>query len=802
MALASVAPERPALWSIRRLLIIGILVLETATVAALVLATYLGARDALSNSYQSLVRQVAGDAVAHAQDLLKTASTAVIEARNQIEDGAVDPRDQRRLAQLLFEALKDDAQLAGIYYGSADGNFVYVMRDHPGSDERFQVKTLRILDGQRYENTVLRNRHWAVERDLKPHPDDFDPTNRPWYRKALDVGGDGWTAPYSFYTSERPGISFARTVNSADGQVLGVVGADIELGDVARYISGLRVGAHGRAMIATRDGIMVASPDATGPAVSVDGAPDGLWPLTPSDDPALMKALGRVNSSERSGALSLPDVYRFGSDGTPYFAVAAPFAQTDLPWVLLIAVPEADYLGWFYQAQRSTLLLSIAIGIIGILVGLVLWRGLARPLERLRQNAVAVRHGRWNELYPSHSRLAEVQETEAAFQSMADFLSSEQDANHVLMRRLRKLAAAVEQSPAAVLITDAAGTIEYANPAFEQLTLHPSGTIVGQPSMILATGPEDQATYDEIVRSLAAGRVWRGERPVRRADDSRFDASFVIAPVRNSAGVPTNSVVIIEDVTEARAHARAISGALDVAVAANQARAEFLAHMSHDLRTPLNAILGFSDVMRSELFGPLGDPRYRDYADDIWASGDYLLQIVTQILEIARAESASLTLADDTVPLLGLVETARRLVVDQITARHITLTVSIPRTLTVRVDPTKLHQIVVNLVSNAVKFTAEGGNIAITTERPATGGVELRIADTGMGMTPQEIELALQPFIRVENNPMARKTDGVGLGLPIAQRLIQLHGGNLTFDSEPGRGTIVIVWLPDDRVVG
>jgi len=801
MAIVSDAPERPALWSIRRLLIIGILVLEVSTVTALVLATYLGARDALSNSYQTLVRQVAADAVSHAQDLLKTASTAVIAARNQIEDGAVDPHDQRRLAQLLFEALKDEAQLAGLYYGSADGNFVYVMRDHPGADDLFQVKTLQILDGQRYENTVLRNRHWAVERDLKPQPDDFDPTKRPWYRKALDVGGDGWTAPYSFYTSERPGISFARTVNAPEGQVLGVVGADIELGDVARYISGLRVGAHGRAMIATRDGIMVESPATAGPAVSADGAPDGLWPLTPSDDPALMKALGRVNTSERSGALSLPDVYRFGSDGMPYFAVAAPFAQTDLPWVLLLAVPEADYLGWFYQAQRSTFVLSIAIGIVGVLVGLVLWRGLAMPLERLRQNAVAVRQGRWDELQPSHSRLAEVRETEAAFQSMADFLSSEQDANHTLMRRLRKLAAAVEQSPAAVLITDAAGNIEYANPAFEQLTLHPAGTIVGQPSIILATGPEDQATYDEIVRSLAAGRVWRGERTARRADDSRFDASFVIAPVRNSAGVPTNSVVIIEDVTEARAHARAISGALDVAVTANQARAEFLAHMSHDLRTPLNAILGFSDMMRSELFGPLGDARYRDYADDIWASGDYLLQIVTQILEIARAESANLTLVDQTVSLLDLVETARRLVVDQITARHITLSVAVPRDLKVRVDPTKLHQIVVNLVSNAIKFTAEGGSIAITTARPATGGVELRIADTGMGMTPPEIELALQPFIRVENNPMVRKTDGVGLGLPIAQRLIQLHGGSLAFDSEPGRGTIVIVWLPADRVV-
>lgn len=793
--------EPPALWSIRRLLIIGILVLEISTVGALVLATYLGARDALSSSYQTLVHQVAGDAVSHAQDLLRTASTAVVAARNQIEDGAVEPRDQRRLAQLLFEALKDDPQLAGLYYGSADGNFVYVMRDHPGSDDLFQVKTLQILDGRRYENTVLRNRHWAVERDLKPAPDDFDPTGRPWYRKALEVGGDGWTAPYSFYTSERPGISFARTVTSPEGKIMGVVGGDIELGDVARYIAALRIGAHGRAMIATRGGYMLASPDAPGPAVSADGAPAGLRPLTPVDDPALMKALGRVNTSERGGDLSLPDVYRFGSDGTPYFAVAAPFAETDLPWVLLIAVPEADYLGWFYQAQRSTLLLSVIIGLGGILIGLVLWRGLALPLERLRRNALAVRNGQWGALQPSHSRLAEVRETEAAFQSMADFLSGEQDANHTLMRRLRKLAAAVEQSPAAVLITDAGGRIEYANPAFEQLTLHPADSVVGQPSMILTTGPDDRATYDQIVLSLAAGRIWRGEHAVRRADDSRFEASFVVAPVRNADGIPTNAVIIIEDVTEARTHARAIAGALDVAVAANQARAEFLAHMSHDLRTPLNAILGFSEVMRSELFGPLGDARYREYADDIWTSGDYLLQIVTQILEIARAESASLTLVDDAVSLLDLVETARRLVVDQITARHLTLTIAVPRDLIVRVDPTKMHQIIVNLISNAIKFMAEGGTIAITTAQPPTGGVELRIADTGKGMTGEEIELALQPFIRVENDPMARKTDGVGLGLPIAQRLVQLHGGGLSFDSEPGRGTTVIVWLPPDRVL-
>lgn len=781
-------PSRP-IWSIRRLLIIGILTLEIATVGALMFATYFGARNALAGSYQTLARQVAGDAVAHAQDLLKAASAAVIAARNEIEDGAIDVADQQRLAQFLFEALKDDPQLAGLYFGSAKGDFVYVMREHPGADDIFRVKTIRMLDGQRIENAILRDRHWAVDADLKPAPDDFLPIDRPWYRKALEAGGDGWTAPYSFYTVERPGISFARTVTAADGRILGVVGGDIELGEIVRYTAALRIGPSGHAMIATRS----IDPTTVAPA-----HPSGqLTPLMPTGDPALLKALGRVNAPEHGNAL---DLYRFGVDDTRYFAITTPFATTDLPWMLLIAVPESDYLGWFYEAQRSILLVGIAIGLAGLLTGLLFWRGLAHPLERLRQNALAVQRGQWDELHPIDSNLAEVRETEAAFQSMARFLSDEQTANHKLVRRLRKLAAAVEQCPAAILITDAGGQIEYANPAFERLTCYAADTVVGQPSLILATGPQDYATYQEIVRNLAASLVWRGEHPVRRADGSLFEASFVVAPVRNGAGHPANSVCIIEDITEARTHQRAIAGALDVAVAANQARAEFLAHMSHDLRTPLNAILGFSDIMRTELFGPLGDARYREYADDIWASGDYLLRIVSQILEISRAESASLTLIEDETSLLALVETARRLMTDQTMSRRIDVTIDVPGELAVRVDPTKMHQIVVNLVSNAVKFTPEGGSVAITT-RLVTDGVELRIADTGVGMTPQQIELALQPFIRVDNNPMARKTDGIGLGLPIAQRLIQLHGGTLSFDSAPGVGTVVIVWLPAARII-
>ena len=303
------------------------------------------------------------------------------------------------------------------------------------------------------------------------------------------------------------------------------------------------------------------------------------------------------------------------------------------------------------------------------------------------------------------------------------------------------------------------------------------------------------------MHSLEAGIIWRGEQRIRRADGASFEALLVVAPVRNSAGRAANGVVIIEDVTEARTRERAVARALDVAIAANQARAEFLAHMSHDLRTPLNAILGFSEVMSDEMFGPLGHERYREYARDIWTSGEYLLRIVNQILEVAQTESANLTLIEDDVSLLNLVEAARRLVMGETTARRLAVTVEVPGDLMVRADATKLYQAIVNLVSNAVKFTPEGGSITIWTVPPMAGGIELHIADTGIGMTPEQIELGLQPFIRVENDPMVRKNDGVGLGLPIAKRLLQLHGGRLSFDSAPGIGTVAIVWLPPGRVI-
>jgi PAS domain S-box-containing protein len=797
---AETAASTLPVWSIRRLLIIGILALEIATVGALVLSNYLSARSALSNNYEAMAHQVAGSAVARAQDLLTNAAAAVVDTRDAIEDGVLLVTDQPHLAQFLFESVKADHQLAGLYFGSPAGDFVYVTREHPGEDDLFRVKTIRIEGDQRAETVQLRDRHWQLMDEATAGTDNFLPTTRPWYHKALQIGGDGWTAPYTFYTSARPGISFARTVTTADGRIVGVVGGDIELGDIARFIAALRVGTHGRAMIVTRGTGKLAAADDPLSATPFDGSAAQLTPLSPTDNSGLMAALDRFNAVAR-GEGELPAADRYAALGTRYVSVTVPFAAADLPWILVIAVPETDYLGWFYDAQRTTLVVSVLIGLGAILLSMILWRALADPLERLRRNARAVGTGRWDDLRPIASRLAEIRETEAAIQSMAGLLSEGQRTNDRLVQHLRKLAAAVEQSPAALLITDGVGQIEYVNPAFERLTRYPLAAMLGQPISALGRHPEDCDTYQQITRALAEGVVWRGEHSVEVADTGSFDAAFVVAPVRNDAGAVSNAIVIIEDVTEARAHERAITKALDAAVAANQARAEFLAHMSHDLRTPLNAILGFSEIMRAEMFGPIGDRRYLEYSKDIWDSGSYLLRIVNDVLEIARAESASLAVDEDDVLLPALIETVCRLTAGQAISRRIRMTVEVAGDLHLRVDATKLQQILVNLVSNAIKFTPEGGRIHISTRKPAGGGVELRVADTGNGMTRQQIDLALQPFTRIENNPLTRKTEGIGLGLPIAQRLIHLHGGTLTFDSAPGIGTTVIIWLPPERVI-
>jgi len=233
---------------------------------------------------------------------------------------------------------------------------------------------------------------------------------------------------------------------------------------------------------------------------------------------------------------------------------------------------------------------------------------------------------------------------------------------------------------------------------------------------------------------------------------------------------------------------------------ANEAKSAFLANMSHELRTPLNAILGFSEIIRDKMIGD-DVTRYSAYAADIHKSGMHLLTVVNDILDVTRIEAGKLELNEERIDLDSLIHLSLLEVQGQALAGNILLAAPARNLgVTLHGDKAKLKQILVNLLSNAIKFTAEGGRIVISATPEWDGGLCIKIRDTGIGMSSDEIQQALELFRQVENG-LSRRFDGAGLGLPLAVRLTELHGGALTVESQPGEGTEVSVRFPARRVV-
>ncbi len=255
------------------------------------------------------------------------------------------------------------------------------------------------------------------------------------------------------------------------------------------------------------------------------------------------------------------------------------------------------------------------------------------------------------------------------------------------------------------------------------------------------------------------------------------------------------------DVTEQKlAHDRVVESK-DQAVAASRAKSEFLANMSHELRTPLNAIIGFSEVLRDELFGPMGQERYKDYASDIHSSGVHLLSVINDILDVAKAEAGKLELSEEVVRVEDIVSGVLRLIRERASNNDVSLIVTVPDNLPdLRCDPLKLKQVLINLLSNAVKFTLPHGDVILSAGIQDNGEFYFEIRDTGIGMAKESIPLAMQAFSQVDSS-LDRKYEGTGLGLPLVKMLTDIHGGQFDLDSELGVGTTARVRLPAYRVM-
>jgi two-component system cell cycle sensor histidine kinase PleC len=231
---------------------------------------------------------------------------------------------------------------------------------------------------------------------------------------------------------------------------------------------------------------------------------------------------------------------------------------------------------------------------------------------------------------------------------------------------------------------------------------------------------------------------------------------------------------------------------------ANASKTAFLANMSHELRTPLNAILGFSEIIAQECFGPAGSPRYREYAGDIHSSGAHLLSLINDLLDVAKIEAGKMEIEPRALEARRTFDTALKLIAAKAREKHQELTIDVDASAPLLfADERALKQILINLVSNAVKFTPEGGRIAVVGSAARGGGFQISVQDNGPGIPREKLDRIFTPFSQVDNR-YDRQAGGTGLGLALIRGLAELHGGRAWLESEPGRGCCAYVVLPSE----
>lgn len=369
-----------------------------------------------------------------------------------------------------------------------------------------------------------------------------------------------------------------------------------------------------------------------------------------------------------------------------------------------------------------------------------------------------------------------------------------------LTRSEQRFRALVSVSSDIIAVLDAEGRIIFDTPSTKQILGYGKGALIGRPLTEIVVG-EDDVTARTLLGRLSSNREdsVTGEIRCRAKSGEIVDLEFRGTNRLDDPDVG-GLVINLRDITERNRVAAELRAAKARAESANESKSKFLANISHELRTPLNSIIGFSDVLKSAAFGPLGHANYTGYVDDISRSGKYLLTVINSLLDYTKAESGHLRLENILVDPMAEAKICLRLFEEQVAAKMIDFRVApVTEDFMLMLDRGKLRQILLNLISNAVKFTPDHGRIALSAQMTEDRACIISVEDNGIGMSEADIATALQPFGH-SSNDLNRGLEGAGLGLPLAKSLIELHGGTLEIISARHAGTTIKIILPADRV--
>jgi PAS domain S-box-containing protein len=381
-------------------------------------------------------------------------------------------------------------------------------------------------------------------------------------------------------------------------------------------------------------------------------------------------------------------------------------------------------------------------------------------------------------------------------------LTEQEKAESVADLARNRLNDAIQRIPDGLALFDSADNLILCNQIYSDLLLSCGVTI--RTGMAYADIIEQLLSADNLSLSDDERNKWLNKRLAYHADP---DGSVMLALAdgrhirvserRTSEG---GTVLLYSDVTADKRREANLESARLEAEAANRTKSEFLANMSHELRTPLNAVIGFSEILKGEVLGPLGNETYKGYAGDIFNAGNHLLDVINDILDVSRIEAGEYEIQEEDLDLGKIFDTCLRLIEPQAKKADLTIKCDLPRPAPLlRADERAVKQTLLNLLSNAVKFTPQGGSVTAQVRVRDDGGLEISVKDTGIGIAEEDIPKALSVFGQVDSK-LARQFEGTGLGLPLVKSYAELHGGTLIMESLINVGTTVTVDFPADRV--
>ena len=380
-------------------------------------------------------------------------------------------------------------------------------------------------------------------------------------------------------------------------------------------------------------------------------------------------------------------------------------------------------------------------------------------------------------------------------------LDLQKRAENALKESEERFRAVVNNSPAKIHLKDASGRYTLVNRHAEKLFGVTDEEARGKttdeifPAKAAAAFTGHDRVVLETGQPVEQEEEWPGEDGIHTYLTVKF-------PILDAGGGINGVGAIGTDITERKAAEEAMLAVMKEAEIANRTKSEFLANMSHELRTPLNAIIGFSEIIKDEILGPAGSTKYREYAGDINESGQHLLAIINDILDVSKIESGTDELHEENLEIPEIASDIMKLVMELARAGNVELELDVPDDIPVlRADQRKVKQILLNLLSNAIKFTAGGGKATLKIWSHAESGYVFQVIDTGIGIAFEDIPRALTPFQQIDSG-LNRTHEGTGLGLPLTKSLVEMHGGYLDLQSKVGVGTTVTVRFPAERIAG